>query len=97
MYAQCKSTEDKDMTIFDFVTDHLVDVDFIFDQHENEDEQKPHTPIQFQHLQLQTIFWQATIELSLAKPAEIKTPQASIPRRLIPSEYISKIFRPPIV
>ncbi|MCX6198978.1 MAG: hypothetical protein NTY88_07120 [Bacteroidetes bacterium] len=85
------------MTVFDFVTDHLVDVDFIFDQHENEDEQKPHTPIQFQHLQLQTFFWQPTIALSLAKPAVIKTSQASFPRRLIPSEYISKIFRPPIV
>ena len=44
MYRNCKATEDKDMTPLDFITDHLVDIDCIFDAHENGDEQKPHTP-----------------------------------------------------
>lgn len=44
MYNHCNTTEDKDMTAFDFVTDHLVDIDCIFDSHEN-DEQKPHSPL----------------------------------------------------
>ena len=43
MYHHCKSTEDKDMTPLDFITDHLVNIDGLFDKHENGDEQKPHT------------------------------------------------------
>ncbi|MEO8085734.1 MAG: hypothetical protein ABI763_02880, partial [Bacteroidota bacterium] len=27
MYRHCKSTENKDMTPFDFVTDHLINID----------------------------------------------------------------------
>ena len=41
MYKHCKSTEDKDMTPLDFITDHLINIDGIFDKHDNEDEQKP--------------------------------------------------------
>ncbi len=42
MYAHCKATEDKDMTPFDFVTDHLINIDSLFDKHDKGDEQKPH-------------------------------------------------------
>lgn len=42
MYRFCKANEDKDMTPLDFITDHLVNIDGLFDQHANGDEQKPH-------------------------------------------------------
>jgi len=42
MYEHCKATEDKDMTALDFVTDHLINIDSLFDNHDNGDEQKPH-------------------------------------------------------
>ncbi|MGZ4043067.1 MAG: hypothetical protein ACXVNM_09410 [Bacteroidia bacterium] len=42
LYAHCQSTEDKDMDMIDFVTDHLLNIDGIFDSHENGDDQKPH-------------------------------------------------------
>ena len=35
MYSHCKATEDKDMTPLDFITDHLVNIDGLFDKHEN--------------------------------------------------------------
>ena len=34
MYEHCKATEDKDMNFSDFITDHLLNIDGIFDQHE---------------------------------------------------------------
>jgi len=45
MYAHCKATEDKDMDLVDFITDHLVNFDGIFDDHDHGDEQKPHSPL----------------------------------------------------
>ena len=44
MYEHCKATEDKDMTPMDFITDHLINIDGMFDKHQNGDEQKPHKP-----------------------------------------------------
>ncbi len=44
MYRHCKEFEDKDMTAIDFISDHLINIDCIFDKHENGDEQKPHQP-----------------------------------------------------
>lgn len=52
MYAHCQATEDKDLTIVDFITDHLINVDGVFDAHDDGDEQKPHIPFSFTHLTL---------------------------------------------
>ena len=50
MYAHCQATEDKDLTVFDFITDHLINIDGVFDEHDNGDEQKPHKSFNFTHL-----------------------------------------------
>ena len=42
MYHNCKQTEDQDMTFVDFITDHLVNIDGCFDNHDKGDQQKPH-------------------------------------------------------
>jgi hypothetical protein len=42
MYQNCKQTEDKDMTFVDFITDHLINIDGCFDNHDKGDQQKPH-------------------------------------------------------
>lgn len=52
MYAHCQATEDKDLTVLDFITDHLINIDGMFDAHDNGDEQKPHIPFNFTHLTL---------------------------------------------
>jgi hypothetical protein len=43
-YSHCLSTEDQDMDALEFITDHLINIDGIFDKHEGDDDQKPHKP-----------------------------------------------------
>lgn len=44
LYQHCKANEDKDMTLVDFITDHLTCLDALTDVHAPGDEQRPHTP-----------------------------------------------------
>ncbi|MBC6111878.1 hypothetical protein H7U22_15750 [Pedobacter sp. CCM 8938] len=98
MYRHCKSTEDKDMTPLDFITDHLMNIDGLFDEHNNGDEQKAHAPLQNQHVsqivafQIPAQFCLETANLFFEKKIlffDFKTENLS--------KYISKTFRPPIV
>lgn len=99
MYNHCKATEHRDMTALDFVTDRLINIDGIFDKHKNGDEQKPHSPIKTQHV-VPTVAFQA---MSIF-PLSVKKTYAS-EKKIFPflsdiyivSDYISKLFRPPIV
>ena len=96
MYQHCKATEDKDMTPVDFITDHLLNIDGLFDKHENGDPQKPHHPIQNNHYG-QTIFSLTAafiITVSPLHPDEIKTIIRS-DNALLP-DYSSTLLRPPI-
>lgn len=98
MYQHCKATEDKDMTPLDFLTDHLINIDGLFDKHNNGDEQKPHSPSQNQHIsqlvafQFPTVFSFKTANIFFVKQSHLYHSD-----NFIKSEYISKIFRPPIV
>ncbi|MBK9104061.1 MAG: hypothetical protein IPL92_05705 [Saprospiraceae bacterium] len=97
MYHHCKTTEDKDMTPFDFITDHLVNIDGLFDKHDNGDEQKPHMPNQPQHNGQTQVTFITYIAFSITQvqPIEVKPSIPSV--HFLPSGYISKFFRPPIV
>ncbi len=55
-YKHCKETEDKDLTVIDFITDHLINVDCLFDEHKNGDEQKPHKSFQYSQHSIISIF-----------------------------------------
>ena len=85
------------MTPIDFITDHLVNIDGLFDKHENGDEQKPHTPIQNHHQGQTTVSFIAYFAFSITQfqHVEIKPLIPSV--NFLPSDYITKIFRPPIV
>lgn len=99
MYRHCKATEDKDMTVFDFVTDHLINIDGIFDKHNNGDPQKPHSPIQSQHIP-HIITFQAISVFTFRTKIYHSTEKIVFPihsDNSFPSDYITKIFRPPIV
>lgn len=97
MYYHCKSTEDKDMTPVDFITDHLLNIDCLFDKHDNGDEQKPHTPIPNQHQKqtIDTYFASLGITITYFNSIETKLiiPSLNVHR----SYYIPEVFRPPIV
>lgn len=98
MYRHCKATEDKDMTPFDFITDHLINIDGLFDKHDNGDEQKPHQPIQNEHYS-QLIAFQFVSAFTFCATNFFVEKNINPIRsdNFIPSDYISKIFRPPIV
>lgn len=99
MYKHCKDTEDKDMSAIDFITDHLLNIDSIFDKHDNGDEQKPHQnhPNQYHG---QTILY---ISFALFFPAQNNLLNIVESKPLLPfvffliTDYSSKIFHPPLI
>jgi hypothetical protein len=101
MYQHCKATEDKDMTTIDFITDHLVNIDSLFDKHENGDEQKPHKNIDLtiSHSICQIFQEIKTVEFKNNNPF-VSANQIKISyykNSLYSFNTISSIFRPPIV
>ena len=97
MYRLCKATEQADMTSLDFFTDHLINIDGIFDKHNNGDEQKPHKQIPKQHHGQTTLTFVTYYPLTFVQFQSVTDKLPSISDNFIPSEYISRIFRPPIV
>lgn len=96
MYLHCKATEDKDMTPFDFITDHLINIDGIFDKHDNGDEQKPHNPPPFQHHGQVNFAYITYYELTFNQSHLVNEKVQWRNDDFILSEYIIKIFHPPI-
>jgi hypothetical protein len=97
MYAHCKAFEDKDMTLVDFVTDHLLNIDSVFDKHDNGDEQKPHSPTQ--HNYTQAVAFQPAVPFVFKAKYEyvfVKKTTTFFNDSSMLLEYHSPIFRPPI-
>lgn len=96
MYRHCKATEDKDLTPFDFVTDHLINIDGLFDQHKNGDEQKPHSPIQNLHNGYVIFAFIPIFPVSLRQFHMFEVRLMTHLIDFTPSDYVTKLFRPPI-
>ena len=95
MYDHCKSFEDGDMNLFDFVFDHLMGIDGSFDKHEGGDEEKPHTSTPFQNQQHQSIFNTVSFVLSqsiLELKNFISLQTITV---FYPEKFVLGIFRPP--
>lgn len=97
MYRHCKATEDKDMTALDFITDHLINIDCLFDNHENGDQQKPHLPYTFHQVTQQIFLTYFQFQFSFSNSIELFNTKFYSSDRFLLSEYFSKIFRPPII
>jgi hypothetical protein len=98
MYQHCKATEDCDMTPLDFITDHLINIDGIFDNHDSGDDQKPHQPFNYQNITL-TLFVPTIQELNIPVTSFSAIEKKSIIYKVdtgFASDYFSKKFRPPI-
>ncbi len=101
IYEHCKATEDKDMTVIDFVTDHLVNIDSLFDNHGNGDEQKPHKTVDFtiHHTVCQMFQEIKTIEFKnnnqYVSYNQLKI--SNYKNSLYSFNMMASIFRPPIV
>lgn len=103
MYAHCKEFEDKDMNFIDFITDHLINIDGLFDAHNNGDEQKPHSPQPHQNFVYATVFCLVP-PLLIIVHKEIPKLHPISKKSIFPpyadvcqSAYIPSLFRPPIV
>ena len=99
MYAHCKATEDKDMTPLDFVTDHLINIDSLFDKHDKGDEQKPHKSNDFTFHHSTTYFFQEINTIAFKNIKLLISSTVLIPdyeNSLYFHNPIFSIFRPPI-
>ncbi|MEZ4875603.1 MAG: hypothetical protein R2793_09220 [Flavobacteriaceae bacterium] len=98
MYSYCKANEHPDMNLFDFITDHILNIDGIFDKHQNNDDQKSHIPIHHTFTSYSTFLapivtnsfkFSNHTNLEVIENYKILAPETF-------SEYISKVFHPPI-
>ncbi len=96
MYQHCKATEDKDMTPFDFITDHLINIDCLFDKHENGDSQKPHAPYQYHHQSLFNYYPSQEYLTSLSQKIKITSVTPIYKESIYCYNYYTYLLRPPI-
>jgi hypothetical protein len=96
MYHHCKTVEDKDMTPIEFVTDHLLNIDGVFDGHQHGDPQKPHQPLQHNHPSQTVCSFSTTYNIAHTEIIEKRIKPILYRTDVILSDYTAKIFRPPI-
>ncbi len=99
-YKHCKQTEDKDMTVVDFITDHLINIDGLFDKHNNGDKQKPHTPAHYTQHNAGLVFVVNHKIFSVDAPifVEVKTTfNYEKNNNNYSYNYCTSIFHPPLV
>ena len=96
MYKYCHNNEDKDMNCLDFITDHLLNIDGLFDAHDQQDEQRPHTPLhRINHTQA-SIYFSTKSQDSIEPSYTRNSNYFFIKEDRLPSEYKAEIFRPPV-
>ncbi len=95
-YKTCQSTEDQDMNALDFITDHLMNIDGIFDKHTNDDDQKPHKPFQHKTNSSLAIPLADFINLKIA-PSCIHKTHTVQSENLYSFNFSATVFRPPIL
>jgi hypothetical protein len=95
MYRNCKAMEDKDMTPFDFVTDHLINIDGLFDKHPNGDKQKPHQNSQSGHHEQNPVYFLTYCSYLDQHLYPIVAELSMDAVMLTPVNFISDIFHPP--
>ena len=64
MYQHCKQSEHHDMNVFDFVSDHLINIDGLFDDHQDGDDQRPHQNFPIHHSGTITFVYPESIQFS---------------------------------
>lgn len=95
LYSHCKATEDKDMNLADFITDHLMNIDGIFDQHDNGDEQKPHKNHEHQ-VNNAIVFLPSPVSIPLTTKITPLLNKIQFADNKYCFDFVGNIFRPPI-
>jgi hypothetical protein len=99
MYQHCKTTEDPDMDILDFVAEHLLNLDNIFNKEEDTDEHElPHNPIPFHTTAASTFYYMQEPEIiSFETLPLLVFNQTVYHNPYFPRLSTHKIFQPPRV
>ena len=95
MFQHCKATEDADLDIFDFVTDHLMDFDSVFDIHEQGE--KPHQSNAVSHTIQQVNFVSPVFDFIFCEKKITKIVQPILISNFIQTDFLASVFRPPIL
>jgi hypothetical protein len=96
MYAHCKTEEDPDMDLPDFITEHLLEIDGVFGQVQDEPDEKPHQPVQLHHQLSQIIFVAHQFNIMPVVPQSIPAAAIAVSDEIYLSDYHGALFRPPI-
>ncbi len=96
MYAQCKATEDKDMTPLDFLTDHLTCFDALIDNHPPGDEQRSHTPPPNVRVIMPLVVEARSLPSVSSMPSECLDITFNTRPDLYRHHHSSLVFRPPV-
>jgi hypothetical protein len=97
IYNHCKTFEDKDMTPLDFITDHLINFDCLFDNHGPGDDQRPHQPVQTTTEPYQSFVFITVTCSSLDNIFNENKVIFCFIESKHPQKLYHQIFRPPIV
>ena len=95
MYAHCKDTEDKDLDVLDFVTQHLFMLDDVMGE-QPEPEDKPHQPVEFHHIYVPVTIAVRQVITATEVPQIIEQDQPRPTDDVYLSDYPASVFRPPI-
>jgi hypothetical protein len=99
MYRHCQTTEDPDMTVLDFITEHLLNLDGGAEDKDDIDEHElPHSPVPFHTTVAGTFYFIQEPAIISFKPVQ----QIALTQPEYHSPYFSrvnthKIFQPPKV
>lgn len=102
MYQHCKATEDCDLDVFEFLAEHVSPFGQLIEgvEHETgaeEDGDKPHQPNQSISCGQTAAFVIAPFAFPVNQFRPIEAQKHPVNHdTFVPSDYISKIFRPPI-
>ncbi len=96
MYAHCKATEDADLDMIDFVTEHLFQMDDLMGEAPDPGD-RPHAPVQFHHLYSPVTIVVRQISVEQKQPLTIEKKVLPIKDDKYLSDYPASVFRPPIV
>lgn len=97
MYHHCQSTEDPDMNLADFITDHLLNLDeFFSDTKETDEHELPHNPLPF-HTTSAPDFFCVHVAQIILLPAEkqVIQSQGDYNSPYFPRINQQKVFQPP--
>ena len=98
MYHHCKSVEDPDMNVADFITEHLLNMEDSDEADENDKHELPHNPVPFQNTSTHIFYCivePASFSFETARP--VTQNKVAYNNPYFPRLGLNEIFQPPRV